>query len=143
MLMISTCMTPVLVHVFDIEVRFDIDLPNPSLGGDRVFYRAASGTIRGSGIEGRVEPQAGDWAIRRPDGVLVNDQRIVFTLAGDRHLYMRSLGFTAPDGTFHSTPRFDVAAGVHDWITRTIFAGTGRLDAEGFSLQVCRLEGPA
>jgi|SRR5690606_22500735 len=132
---------PVLDHVLDISVRFDLDIVFPSVSGERGFLRACDGKISGSGIEGQVEPQAGDWLIRRPDGVLENDQRIFFTTTSGHHIYMRSLGFTAQNGRFHCTPRFDTQAGPHDWLTRTVFAGVGRLDASGFEIRVYKLEG--
>jgi hypothetical protein len=131
---------PGLLHVLDIEIGFDLDLPNPSLSGDRAFLRASGGRLTGSGIEAEVDPQAGDWSQRQPDGTLVNDQRIWFTLPDGRHIYMRSLGFTRPDGWFHCTPRFDTEAGPLDWLTRTVFLGTGHLDRSGCAFRVYRLE---
>ena len=87
-----------------------------------------------------VDPQAGDWTLRQPDGTLLNDQRIWFTLPDGGHIYMRSLGVTQADGRFHCTPRFDTAAGPLDWLTRTVFIGAGHLDAQGCAFSVYRLE---
>jgi Protein of unknown function (DUF3237) len=135
------CMTrPNLAHVLDISVKFDLDLDFPSVSGQRRFLRAVGGKINGSGIEAEVTPQAGDWLIRRPDGVQENDQRIYFTMPDGQHIYMRSIGFTSPEGHFHCTPRFDIQAGPHDWLTRTVFAGIGYLNATGFEIKVYKLE---
>ena len=131
---------PTLCHVLDIKVDFDLDLPYPSVSGERGFLRASGGTISGSGIDGTVEPQAGDWLIRRPDGILENDQRIFFTTAPGQHIYMRSLGITDSDGRFRCTSRFDTETGQYDWLTRSVVAGVGHLDSAGFEIRVYRLE---
>jgi hypothetical protein len=131
---------PGLSHVFDVSVNFDLDLQYPSLSGQRAFLRAAGGQIIGSGIEGEVDPQAGEWAMCPTDSLMVNDQRIWFNLPDGEHIYMRSLGFTYPGGRFHCTPRFDTRAGPLDWLTRTLFVGRGHLDHAGFAIKVYRLE---
>ena len=131
---------------FAFEARVSVAEPTDYGLTPRGFRRRivpiTGGTVAGPRLRGRVVPGGADWQTIRPDGVWELDAR--YGLEADdgtpiavvnhalRHaspevMQRLSSGETVPPEAyyFRGTPRFDAAAGPHDWLTRTLFVATG------------------
>jgi hypothetical protein len=135
---------------FAFELRASVE--NPQEVGDtpygrRRFIPITGGTFegpgfKGMGLKGVVLPGGADAQIVRPDGV--TDLVARYTLQADDgtliYVVNRGLRHGPPDIMqrvargesvdpatyyFRTTPAFEVAAGPHDWLNRSIFVGTG------------------
>ncbi|MGD1065462.1 MAG: DUF3237 domain-containing protein [Vulcanimicrobiaceae bacterium] len=135
---------PALAFVFEIRVTVGdpVDFGLTPRGFRRRIVPITGGTVEGPRLRGRVLTGGGDWQTIRPDGVWELDAR--YALEADdgtpikvinnalRHappavMARLTAGETVPSSAyyFRGTPRFDVAEGPHDWLTRTLFVATG------------------
>jgi hypothetical protein len=112
-------------------------------GGLFGFVGIAGGVIEGPRLQGRALPRSGgDFAQIRPDGVVEFNAHYLFEAADGTPIYVHNTGFgrvppnvLRPEGSFDSselmehyfrvTPRFQVQAGPHDWLNRTLLIGSG------------------
>jgi hypothetical protein len=110
--------------------------------GVRRIVPILGGTFEGSGIKGRVLGGGADWQIIRADGFSELDSRYTLeTDAGDL-IYVQNRGIrrAAPEIMrkllageavqpsqvyFVTTPAFEAAAPSLQWLTRSVFIGTG------------------
>jgi hypothetical protein len=101
------------------------------------------GTIEGPKLSGRVLPQSGgDWPRLWPSGFVEFEAHYLLEIADGTPVYIHNRGIAwssaetlrrieagepvAPDATYcRITPRFEVPAGPHDWLARTVFVGKG------------------
>jgi len=133
---------PLLQHVFSIAItlRPAIYLKPSGTGQERAAVYAESGTVTGK-LNGIVMPMSGaDWALVRADGVLDFDARYLLELDDGTIVYVQNKGFRwggqaamaamregreVAHGDYYMrvAPRFEVAAGPHDWLNRYIFVG--------------------
>jgi hypothetical protein len=138
---------------FDDRVRFE---PRTPMGG-RVYVRIAHGEVTGPRLQGRAIPQSGaDWARGRADGVAELNAHYMLEASDGTPIYLYNRGYlygrqadgrplppeerptnfeVAQSTYFVITPVFDVPAGPHDWLTRTVIVGMGeRLPGPGSTL---------
>jgi len=134
--------TPKLDYAFSIGIvlRPAIFLKPSATGQTRAAVYVDSGVVEGR-ITGRVMPMSGgDWALVRADGVLDFDARYLLELDDGTVVYMQNRGYRwgsaaamarmreqqdvdPTDYYMRVTPRFEVAAGKHDWLNKHVFVG--------------------
>lgn len=111
--------------------------------GDRIFRRIDGGTISGR-ISGTVYPDgAGEYSLRREDGVVDIDGHVLLRDDGEQGewLYLRNIGYRRPDGYYRVTSWVDAdVRGRHDWVLGLFFIGVGRPAADGRSLTITYYE---
>ena len=138
---------PGLAFAFRILLRFD---PGPRLrfepahrAGRRGHVAVAGGEITGPRLQGRVVPlSGGDWPMFWPGGLVDFEAHYQLEATDGTPIYIQNRCISwsspevlarieagqsvAPNETFcRITPRFEVPAGPHDWLGRTLFVGTG------------------
>jgi hypothetical protein len=138
---------PGLSFAFRIILEFDA---GPRLrfepafqAGRRGFVAVQGGSIEGPRLQGRVMPQSGgDWPRLWQSGLVEFEAHYLLEAADGTPIYIhnRGLAYATPatlarieageavaaDATYcRITPRFEVAAGAHEWLARTVFIGTG------------------
>jgi len=138
---------PGLEFAFRITLTFD---EGPRLrfapawqAGLRGFVGAQGGRIEGPRLSGRVLPQSGgDWPRLWQSGLVEFEAHYLLEAADGTPIYIhnRGIAWSAPevlarieagepvggDETYcRVTPRFEVPAGPHDWLARTVFVGKG------------------
>lgn len=125
--------------------------------GRRRIIAINGGTFEGSGIKGKILPGGADWQIVRADGFTELDTR--YTLQTDKGelVYVQNAGMrhAAPDVMkrllagetvdpatvyFRTVPRFETAAPDLQWLTRSIFVGTGERYPTEVVVRFFRLE---
>jgi hypothetical protein len=130
---------------FAFEARVEVG-PPMELGsvahGRRRIVPILGGTFEGPALRGRVLPGGGDWQIVHADGFTELDSRYVLELEngdlisvqnrGVRHapaeVMTRLLGGESVDPAqvyFRTTPTFEVASPGLQWLTRSLFVGSG------------------
>lgn len=141
---------PGLALAFTLEVEFDLDVLFASLSGERGFLRVGTGRASGPRLNGMLAEQAGDWPVLRPDGVLESDSRYVIRADDGAMIYMRARGYLrmpdldafrrgAPAGEAHYyrvAPQFDASVGRYQWMSQSLFVGSGRLTRQGARIDV-------
>lgn len=133
---------PKMSYAFTIGIKLSAPryLSPSGTGQTRAVIYAESGTVEGR-INGKVIPMSGgDWSTVRADDVLDFDARYMLELDDGTVVYLQNRGFRwAPPEAMqamreqkeipHSSyymrvaPRFEVAAGPHDWLNRYVFVG--------------------
>lgn len=138
---------PTLAFAFRIDLEFP-DGPRlrfvPAYGTSRRgFVPVAGGTITGPRLAGHVLPgSGGDWPRFQPGGLTEFEAHYQLEAADGTPIYIHNRGLAfatpatlarieagervSPDETYcRVTPRFEVSAGPHEWLARTVFVGTG------------------
>jgi hypothetical protein len=115
---------PGLAFAFDLRLEFRTSFTYPSVSGERGFTSLTGGTVEGPKLTGAILPGGGDFPVLRPDGVAEFDSRHMIEAADGTHIYMRNRGIQR-DGYIRCSPIFDTPVGPHDWLTKTVFVGTG------------------
>ena len=115
----------------------------PSARGDtRAAIYAASGTVEGPRLSGRVVPMSGgDFPLLRPDGVIDFDARYLIEADDGAIIYLQNRGYrwarspeiaermarnepvAHEDYYMRVAPSFDAPAGPHDWLAKHVFIG--------------------
>lgn len=131
-----------LEYVFSIRINFEERLRFKTPAGKRVYVPAVSGEIWGPRLQGRVMPRSGgDYA-----NVYSLDAHYMLEASDGSPIYIHNRGYlyrtdgqetdiNAPgwggdsDFYFRTSPTFDTPVGPHDWMTRTLFVGTGQRHA--------------
>jgi hypothetical protein len=138
---------PGLSFAFRILLEFDA---GPRLrfepafqAGRRGFVAVQGGTIEGPMLSGRVISQSGgDWPRLWASGLVEFEAHYLLAAADGTPIYIqnRGLAYAAPevqariesglpvsaaDTYCRVTPRFEVPAGPHEWLARTLFIGKG------------------
>lgn len=108
----------------------------------RGFVSVAGGEVSGPKLKGRVVPQSGgDWPRLWPSGLIEFEAHYMIEAEDGTPIYIHNQGIAysspevvakieagepvASDATYlRITPRFEVPAGPHEWLARTIFVGT-------------------
>jgi hypothetical protein len=135
---------PVLEHAFTISIELaGLQWVRPTaLGDTRAAVYAASGTIKGPRLNGKVIPMSGgDFPLVRPNGVIDFDARYLLQADDGAVIYMQNRGFrwgrtpeineklsrnedVDPSQYYmRVSPKFDAPAGPHEWMSRHIFVG--------------------
>ncbi|MEO8481872.1 MAG: DUF3237 domain-containing protein [Acidobacteriota bacterium] len=110
--------------------------------GRRRVVPIVGGTFEGSGIKGKVLNNGADWQIVRADGFAELDTRYALETDKGQVIYVQNAGMrhAPPDVMqkllagepvdpklvyFRTVPSFETAAPELQWLTRSIFVGTG------------------
>ena len=110
--------------------------------GRRRIIPITGGTVEGPRLRGTVLPGGADWQIIRADGTAELEARYTLRAADGALISVVNRGFRhgPPDVMqkllagepvdpasyyFRCTPFFETAAPAHQWLTRTVFAGSG------------------
>ncbi len=133
---------PELEYAFSIAITLtSATYLKPTVTGQvRAAVYAKEGTISGK-ISGIVVPMSGgDWPLIRQDNVIDFDARYMLKLDDGTDIYMQNRGYRwASDEVLEKqkrnepvdfseyymrvSPKFDVPAGPHDWLSKHIFVG--------------------
>jgi len=151
-------LTPTLTPVF--ELRAQVGAPM-ELGlvpqGVRRIVPILGGTFEGSGMKGRIVPGGADWQIIRADGVTELDTRYTLQTDSGQLIYVQNAGIrhAAPEVMkqllagqpvdpsrvyFRTVPVFETSAPELQWLTRSIFVGTGERYPTEVLIRFWRLE---
>lgn len=123
--------------------------------GHRITGGIAGGSFAGPRLRGSVAPTGGDYAVLRPDDVLVPDARAVLQTDDGALIYVSYHGLIHPWSRLQaarqggqSDPaavdwkvcmRFETAIEQYDWMNRTLAVARGSLHDNGFRYQVFAL----
>jgi hypothetical protein len=149
---------PKLTHAFTLRVQVGAPVELGEVpGGRRRIIPILGGTFEGPDIRGRVLAGGADWQIVRQDGLAVLDTR--YTLQSDRGslIYIQNAGIrhAPPDVTrkllageavdpaqvyFKTVPTFETSAPELQWLTRSIFVGTGERHPSEVVIRVWKVE---
>lgn len=147
-------------HLFDIVVELS---PRLNIGagpvGRRVLFGAAGGTFTGPELRGEVLAGGGDWALFRPDGVMMLDVRLtlrthdgalVYMTYGGRWVIPADLQADIADPLkrhqvdpgryyFRTNPLFETGAPQYAWLNDIVCVGAGYLVDGGIAYKVSRI----
>jgi hypothetical protein len=135
--------TPKCEYVFSIAIDLAGFRQTPTtMGQTRAAIYAASGTVSGPRLNGRVIPMSGgDFPLVRPDGVIDFDARYLLEADDGALIYMQNRGYRwarTPevaarmsrnedvewdDYYMRVSPKFDVPPGPHEWMAQHMFVG--------------------
>lgn len=132
-----------LEYVFSIRINFEERLRFESRVGKRVFVPAVSGEIWGPRLQGRVMVRSGgDYAnaygldahymLEASDGtpIYIHNRGYLYRMDG-QETDLNQPGWGGDDEFyFRISPTFDTPVGEYDWMTRTLFVGTGQRHAD-------------
>lgn len=131
--------------VFAFQARVELG-PIMELGqvprGRRRIIPIVGGTFEGSGIKGKVLNNGADWQIVRADGFAELDTRYALETDKGQIIYVQNAGMrhAAPEIQqkllagevvdpnlvyFRTVPIFETSAPELQWLTRSVFVGTG------------------
>jgi hypothetical protein len=134
---------PGLIFAFELHVEVGPPLEVGQLpGGMRRIVPILKGTFEGPGIKGRVVPGGADWQMIGADGFSALDTRYTLETDSGRLIYVQNAGIrhAAPEVMqrllrgesvdpslvyFRTVPKFETAAPELQWLTRSVFIGTG------------------
>ena len=125
--------------------------------GRRRIIPILGGTFEGPKIRGKVLPGGADWQIVRADGLAELDTRYMLQTDGGSLVYIQNAGIrhAPPDVTkkllagqpadpsqvyFKTVPTFETSAPELQWLTRSIFIGTGERRPTEVIVHVWRVE---
>jgi Protein of unknown function (DUF3237) len=109
----------------------------------RGFVSVQGGSVVGPRLSGRVVPRSGgDWPRLWPSGLVEFEAHYLLEASDGTPIYIhnRGIAYASPDtlaqveagqavatqATYcRVTPRFEVPAGPHEWLARTVLIGTG------------------
>jgi Protein of unknown function (DUF3237) len=149
---------PKLTLAFTIRVQVG---PPTELGevprGRRRIIPILGGTFDGPNIRGKVVPGGADWQIVRADGFAELDTRYMLQTASGHLIYIQNAGIrhAPPDVTkkllagepvdptqvyFKTIPTFETSAPDLQWLTRSIFIGTGERHPSDVVIRVWKVD---
>jgi hypothetical protein len=125
--------------------------------GRRRIIPILGGTFEGPNVRGKVLPGGADWQIVRADGLAELDTRYTLQTDGGSLVYIQNAGIrhAPPDVTkkllagqpvdpsqvyFKTVPTFETSAPELQWLTRSIFIGTGERRPTEVIVHVWRVE---
>lgn len=134
---------PQFEYAFTISIELaGIQWVRPSsIGATRAAVYAASGTVEGPRLNGRVIPMSGgDFPLVRPNGVIDFDARYLLEADDGAIIYLQNRGYRWADeqamakmarnepldpGEYYMrvSPKFDAPDGPHEWLSRHVFVG--------------------
>jgi hypothetical protein len=148
---------PSLVFAFQARVELGTVMEVGQVSrGRRRIVPIVGGTFEGPGLKGRVLNNGADWQIVRADGFAELDTRYALETDGGAIVYVQNAGMrhAAPDVLrkladgepvdpdlvyFRTVPSFETAAPELQWLTRSIFVGTGERHATHVIIRFWRL----
>ena len=115
------------------EFLFDLVIETGSanvLGADRVIVPVSGGTFEGPTLKGTIVGPGGDWIVRRTDGSMALDVRLVLQTDDAQRISMtwRGISYTPPGGTQYARilPLFETGAAKYDWLNHLVAVGVNR-----------------
>jgi len=125
--------------------------------GRRRIIPIVGGTFEGSGMKGRVRNNGADWQIVRADGLAELDTRYALETDQGQIVYVQNAGMrhAAPEVLqklaageivdpnlvyFRTVATFETSAPELQWLTRSIFVGTGERRPTEVVIRVWRVE---
>ena len=125
--------------------------------GRRRIIPILGGTFEGPNIRGKVVPGGADWQIVRADGFAELDTRYMLQTDSGQLIYIQNAGIrhAPPEVTkkllagepvdpsqvyFKTVPTFETAAPELQWLTRSIFVGTGERNPAEVIIRVWRVD---
>jgi hypothetical protein len=125
--------------------------------GRRRIIPILGGTFEGPNIRGKVIPGGADWQIVRADGLAELDTRYLLQSDTGQLIYIQNAGIrhAPPDVTkkllagepvdpaqvyFKTVPTFETSAPELQWLTRSIFIGTGERNPTEVVIRVWRVD---
>ena len=125
--------------------------------GRRRIIPIVGGTFEGSGIKGKVLNNGADWQVIRPDGFADLDTRYALETDKGELIYVQNAGMrhAAPEVMakllagervdpslvyFRTVPSFETSSPDLQWLTRSIFVGTGERYPTEVVVRFWRLE---
>jgi hypothetical protein len=158
----AAAQTPVAPPALTLALEARVELGPPmELGqvprGRRRIIPIVGGTFEGSGIRGRVLNNGADWQIVRADGFAELDTRYALQTDAGHIIYVQNKGMrhAPPDILkrlnsgeavdpnlvyFRTVPEFETAAAELQWLTRSIFVGTGERHPSHVVIRFWRLD---
>jgi hypothetical protein len=141
----STPRPPAPGLVFAFELRVTVGAPvmvGQVPRGQRRIVSILGGTFEGPSIKGKVVPGGADWQIIRPDGFSELDTRYMLETDKGQLIYVQNAGIRHAEPAvmekllkgdivdpklvyFRTIPTFETAAPDLQWLTRSLFIGTG------------------
>ncbi len=137
---------PTLEHCFSVRLRFPegprIRFQPAFSEFTRGFVSVAGGEVSGPKLQGKVVPNSGgDWPLMWGSGMIEFEAHYMLEADDGTPIYIHNRGIAysspetlrkveagekvAPEETYlRITPRFEVPAGKHEWLARTVFVGT-------------------
>jgi hypothetical protein len=128
-----------------VQVGAAMDLGQVPAGRRRIVP-ILSGTVDGPEIKGRVLPGGADWQIVRDDGFTELDARYTIETSEGQLIYVQNRGvrhgpIADPSKVyFRSVPWFETSAPELQWLTRSIFVGSGERYPSEVVIRFWRLE---
>lgn len=133
-------------HLFDIRIDYHVsEAVGRTPGGTRTITTLTGGEFRGERLHGVVLPTAGnDWALRRADGNVEIDVRLLLQTHDEALIYMRYTGLIAAEKAVMSrllrgeplapndyamltTGRLETSSEDYAWLNRIITVGSAEL----------------
>lgn len=134
---------PTLTYAFSVRVELAPPVEQgPVDGGRKRFIAITGGTVNGPRLSGTVLPGGGDWQVIMPDGLTHIEARYFLKASDGTVIEVTNPGVRTASPQvierlakgedvdpslyyFRTTPRFDVTAGTHDWLRRSVFVARG------------------
>ena len=125
--------------------------------GERIIVPVTGGTFEGPNLKGTIVENSGaDWLLKRPDGILQIDVRIILQTDDGTLIYMayrgvrdatpevaarlgRGEAVDPSDYYFRITPHFETASEQYAWLNRLIAVGIGDRKASGPCYRVYKI----
>ena len=125
--------------------------------GRRRIIPILGGTFEGPNIRGKVVPGGADWQVVRADGLAELDTRYLLQTDGGQLIYIQNAGIrhAPPDVTkkllagepvdpsqvyFKTILTFETSAPELQWLTRSIFIGTGERNPSDVVIRVWKVD---
>lgn len=149
---------PGLVLAFEAHVLLGTPLEVGQVPrGRRRVIPIVGGTFEGPGLKGRVLSGGADWQIVRDDGLAELDTRYALETDKGQVVYVQNAGIrrAPPEITaqllagqpvnpalvyFRTVPTFETAAPDLQWLTRSVFVGTGERNPSDVVIRFWRVE---
>jgi hypothetical protein len=87
--------------------------------GDRIIVNVVGGTFDGPRLRGQIEPPAGDWVTRRPDGTSKLDVRLTLRTDDGAAILMTYNGIshrTESGSSIRTAPLFETGDPRYSWL---------------------------
>ena len=149
-----------LPHSHLITLALDVDFVGIKVIGEtpaglRRIARVTGGSFSGDRLNGIVIPGA-DWAINRPDGVMLLDVRLILQTDDDALIYLTYQGrflaeapalerfkkgamLDASEYSIAMTAKFECGAQRYRWLNDVVAVGSGRQAATGVTYSIYQI----
>jgi len=144
---------------FAFEIRAEVGPPvevGHTIRGRRRIVPILGGTFEGPALKGRISSGGADWQVVHPDGFSELDTRYTLETDGGDLIYVQNRGVRiAPPEVmtrllagepvdaslvyFRTAPTFETAAPALQWLTRSLFVGTGERQPLAVRIQFWRV----